>query len=271
MGGLGSLLGAILRIVCGSSSSKEESGAEQPSQGHYPQQPIQQQPQAYPPPQQQPQSPPPQQPHTYAQAAQSPSGAASQQEGFLPDQNQVNQHNEQYMALRAEANEEGDQMSRAFQESHEAYSRGDGAMAKELSNKGKAHQAKMEELNHKASEWIFVENNKDSQPGEVDLHGLYVKEAISYTDRAVQEARQRGDGEIHLITGKGLHSRGHAAKLKPAIEELMVKHQLITELDPQNSGVLIVHLDGRGANRPGALGTDEIAGRLDRDEGCTIM
>ena len=82
---------------------------------------------------------------------------------------------------------------------------------------------------------------QDSAPYEVDLHGLYVKEAIAYTDRAIQEAKQRGDSEVHLIVGafrvrlpssprvltrptagKGLHSR-NGAKIKPAIEDLMRK------------------------------------------------
>ena len=49
-----------------------------------------------------------------------------------------------------------------------------------------------------------VENNTDSAPGEVDLHGLYVKEAVEYTDRAIQDAQRRGDGEIHLIVGTSL-------------------------------------------------------------------
>jgi DNA-nicking Smr family endonuclease len=38
-------------------------------------------------------------------------------------------------------------------------------------------------------------------PGEVDLHGLYVKEAITYTDQSVAEARARDDREIRLIVG----------------------------------------------------------------------
>jgi hypothetical protein len=38
-------------------------------------------------------------------------------------------------------------------------------------------------------------------PGEVDLHGLYVKEAITYTDQNIAEARARGNKEIHLIVG----------------------------------------------------------------------
>jgi hypothetical protein len=42
---------------------------------------------------------------------------------------------------------------------------------------------------------------QDRKPGEVDLHGLYVKEAIAYTDQSVIEARARGDKELRLIVG----------------------------------------------------------------------
>lgn len=42
---------------------------------------------------------------------------------------------------------------------------------------------------------------QDSGPGEIDLHGLYVKEAIACTDRAIQDAKQRGEVELHLIVG----------------------------------------------------------------------
>ena len=85
---------------------------------------------------------------------------------------------------------------------------------------------------------------QDSGPGEVDLHGLYVKEAIRFADKSISEARSRGDVQIrfivgaccicmsaflsHILTavcaiGKGLHSANHVAKIKPAIEELMQK------------------------------------------------
>lgn len=73
----------------------------------------------------------------------------------LKDQNQINQHDEHYMSLRAKANEQGDLMARCFQQSHEAYGRGDGARAKELSEKGKQHERTMESLNAEASAWIF--------------------------------------------------------------------------------------------------------------------
>lgn len=92
---------------------------------------------------------------------------------------------------------------------------------------------------------LFSAPPQDSKPGEIDLHGLYVKEAIEHTDRALQEAKQKGDSELHLIVGactsifsswkprgqlqagKGLHSQGGAAKIKPAIEELYVRISLL--------------------------------------------
>ncbi|KAK0502598.1 hypothetical protein EDD18DRAFT_1141584 [Armillaria luteobubalina] len=134
-------------------------------------------------------------------------------------------------------------MARCFSESHEAFDRGDHAAAKDLSNQGKNHKQKMEQLNKEASNWIYLANNRGREPGEIDLHGLYVKEAIAYTDTALAKARLRGDSEIRLIVGKGSHSEGGVAKVKLAVEELMRKSQLVAELDPSNFGVLIVKLD----------------------------
>ena len=58
-------------------------------------------------------------------------------------------------SLRAHANQEGDATARAFEQSHAAYARKDGAGAKELSNEGRAHQREIESLNAEASAWIF--------------------------------------------------------------------------------------------------------------------
>ncbi len=43
-----------------------------------------------------------------------------------------------------------------------------------------------------------IQNRK---PGEIDLHGLYVKEAIAFTDAALEAAKLRGDSEMRLIVG----------------------------------------------------------------------
>ncbi|KAG2015503.1 hypothetical protein CC2G_008771 [Coprinopsis cinerea AmutBmut pab1-1] len=110
---------------------------------------------------------------------------------------------------------------------------------------------------------------QDSGPGEIDLHGLYVKEAISRTEEALEAAKRRGDTELKLIVGKGLHS-SNGAKIKPAIENLMKKYQLDAELDPNNGGVLVVRLNE--TRRRSRMGADEITRRIERgDEGCTIM
>ena len=46
-------------------------------------------------------------------------------------------------------------MAQSFQQSHEAYARGNGALAKQLSDQGKEHKREMEGLNKRASDWIF--------------------------------------------------------------------------------------------------------------------
>jgi len=253
---LGSILKAIFNLFCGGASSEKppQQQQQQQQQQEWAQQPPhkpQTQPHYPPRPQQQQQQQPPHKPTKP-----------------YYDDNKVNQSNEHYRNLRAKANEAGDQMSRAFQAGHEAYAQGDGARAKQLSNEGKEHKRRMESLNQQAADWIYHANNLDSGPGEIDLHGLYVKEALAKAEAALDAAQRNGDEEIKLIVGKGLHST-NGAKVKPAIEGLMQRYQLDAELDRNNSGVLVVRL-----NRPrerSHLGADEITRRIERNEGCTIM
>ena len=47
-------------------------------------------------------------------------------------------------------------MGRCFEESRREYTTGDRARAKILSNEGKEHKAKMEELHAEASAWIYA-------------------------------------------------------------------------------------------------------------------
>lgn len=95
-------------------------------------------------------------------------------------------------------------------------------------------------------------------------------------------------GCSHII-GRGLHSRNGAAKIKPAIEELIAKYasrphftrstlnflvhryNLVTSVDPLNTGLLIVSLNGR--DRGGhVLEADELTRNLEKQgDGCLIM
>ncbi|KAI0313383.1 hypothetical protein OF83DRAFT_538661 [Amylostereum chailletii] len=125
-----------------------------------------------------------------------------------------------------------------------------------------------EELHTQASAQIYKDNNEFRPTGEIDLHGLRVKEAIEYTDRAIEGAQARGDHKVYLIVGKGLHSENKVPKIRPAIEkylkrsvscirfeylpgaELLLRHRcrLVAAPDPNNEGVLVVRL-GRGKNK----------------------
>ncbi|KAG9316646.1 hypothetical protein JVU11DRAFT_2700 [Chiua virens] len=145
---------------------------------------------------------------------------------------------ETYASLRAKAKQEGDLMSKCYEKSKAAYDRHDRALAKTLSDKGKYHKGKMEDLNAKASAivfkgeapsyhscvtplTVFSENNQGKEADEVDLHGLHVKEAIAYAKKALAQARQKGFPEIRFIVGQGNHSDGGVARIKPAIQDAM--------------------------------------------------
>lgn len=134
-------------------------------------------------------------------------------------------------------------MAQCYQQSQEAYQRGDRALAKRLSEEGRVHKQEMENLNTSASAWIFRENNLGKEADhQVNLHDLYVKEAIVYAEKAIENAREQGIPEIRLIIGKGLHSEGNVAKIKPALQEFMKGRNIQAKLDPSNPGILIVHL-----------------------------
>lgn len=70
---------------------------------------------------------------------------------------------------------------------------------------------------------LTPENNKKQPAGSIDLHGLYVKEAIEQVEKAVSNGQRSGLAELRIITGKGNHSVNHQAKIKPAVAQLMQK------------------------------------------------
>ncbi|UZJ52453.1 hypothetical protein CBS101457_001773 [Exobasidium rhododendri] len=214
---------------------------------------------------------------TTTSPAQMPSGVKPNHGRY--NDNEVNQKNEHYKQLRAQAHSEGDRMAKCFDGSHKAYSSGDSGRAKQLSNEGHEHKRKMEQANQEAADWIYVANNEDSGPNEVDLHGLYTEEAIRKTEQAIQEHQRKGTPEIRVIVGKGIHSQNHVAHIKPAIEKMMQDYNIAANIDPKNAGVLIVHLQGggggggapQGAYRDAGFTRDLAKNASGDEENCTIM
>ncbi|PLB43537.1 DUF1771-domain-containing protein [Aspergillus steynii IBT 23096] len=161
----------------------------------------------------------------------------------------------EYDRLRDLARQEASKRGSCFQRSQEAYSNGDGAGAKELSEQGKAHGRKMEEYNRQASEFIFRENNANGrvEPDTIDLHGQFVEEAEEILEERIKYARQHGQNHLHVIVGKGNHSAHHVQKIKPRVEQVCRELGLQYSTE-ENAGRIYVNLTGGPADMPSSGG-----------------
>jgi DNA-nicking Smr family endonuclease len=75
---------------------------------------------------------------------------------------------------------------------------------------------------------------------QIDLHGLYVNEAVFRAESELGKARVRGDTQVVFIVGRGLHSAGGVVKIRPAVEQLIEKHSLRCLPDQPHAGCLTV-------------------------------
>ena len=163
-------------------------------------------------------------------------------------QNPVRDYNhstdKEYQRLRKLADEAYKKRDQLSHESQTAYQQGDKKLAHELSEKSKSQLKVAEDYNMQAAEYVFVENNADSSSNEIDLHGLYVKEALFILQKRIKFAIDHNESQLNVIVGKGLHSQNGIAKLKPSIEEFCTKHGIRNHLEKKNSGVLVLELQG---------------------------
>ncbi|KAF9884145.1 hypothetical protein FE257_002266 [Aspergillus nanangensis] len=162
---------------------------------------------------------------------------------------QSNDAEAEYDRLRDLARQEASKRNSCFQRSQEAYTSGDGAAAKELSEQGKSHGRKMEDLNKQASEFIFRENNANGrvEPDTIDLHGQFVEEAEEILEERIKYAKAHGQNHLHVIVGKGNHSANHVQKIKPRVEKVCreLGLQYTTE---DNAGRIYINLTGGPAD-----------------------
>ncbi|EKJ73507.1 hypothetical protein NXS19_009203 [Fusarium pseudograminearum] len=162
---------------------------------------------------------------------------------FAHDDDSIEQ---EYDRLRDMARAEAEKRNDCFARSRQAYEDGDGAGAKELSNQGKAHAARMDDYNQQASDFIFRENNASGrvEADSIDLHGLYVEEAERILEERIRSDQAKGQTHLYAIVGKGHHSAGGVQKLKPKVEELCQELGLRYETDEDNTGRIIINLQG---------------------------
>lgn len=155
----------------------------------------------------------------------------------------------EYDRLRGLARQEAAARSSCFDRAHQAYENGDGSGAHALSEEGKKHAAKMEQYNRQARDYIFRENNATGRVAgdTIDLHGLFVEEAEDVLEERIKAARQRGETHLHVIVGKGNHSKNHVQKIKPRVEQVCRELGLQYRTE-ENEGRMFVNLQGGGVD-----------------------
>jgi len=109
--------------------------------------------------------------------------------------------------LREQARRTGREMSEAYSRAKSAQKKGSRGAAHEHRQRANAHKSAKMELDKRAAEIIFREKNKNQREGMIDLHGLYVAEAIRVAKEQVQAARSRGDEVVRFIVGATLGRR----------------------------------------------------------------
>ncbi|NXW67695.1 N4BP2 protein, partial [Hirundo rustica] len=136
----------------------------------------------------------------------------------------------QYEDLRAEAFCHQQKRQECLKKAGEAYRMGMKPVAAFYAHQGRLHEQKMKEANHAAAVQIFERVNTSLLPMNVlDLHGLHVDEAVNQLSRVLQEKSEEyqqtgGKPYLSVITGRGSHSQGGVARIRPAAIRYLTSH-----------------------------------------------
>jgi DNA-nicking Smr family endonuclease len=131
------------------------------------------------------------------------------------------------------------------QQSQQAFKRGDKQLAKTLSKQSKKFKSLAIEENQAAAKKIFEFHNANKNNNEVDLHGLFVSEAIEFLSKRVDTAVSSNQSKLIVIVGRGLHSQG-GPKVKPAVIKFAKQHEIQHDLDSPNAGCITFLFRDRG-------------------------
>lgn len=154
----------------------------------------------------------------------------------------------EYEDLRGEATLHYRLRHECFQKAKEAYRRGLKQVASFYSQQGHQHTQKIKEANMRASEQILADRNVDIEKNQMlDLHGLHVDEAIAALNRIIPQKELDRCKNLTVMTGRGSHSRGGIARLRPAVVAYLNANKYnFTELQP---GVFKLSLKYRSPDR----------------------
>lgn len=135
------------------------------------------------------------------------------------------------------------EMKNNYSLSQKAWSDGNKSEAKKFSEKGDENRKNMEYFHKEAAKISFAtNNNNDNKNNVLDLHGLTVEEAEVILEDNVEKIQKKGEKELMVIVGKGLHSGDEGPKLK----ELVMNYAMIMnykyKFEEKNQGCIILYL-----------------------------
>lgn len=114
----------------------------------------------------------------------------------------------------------------ASKQSQFEYLSGCKSQAKVLSIQKTTLYRQMDERNQQAAELIFEHFNQNRPNKIIDLHGLYVAEALKYLQDKLIECRSKNILQLTVITGMGNNSPNKIAKIKPEVEKFVRENRL---------------------------------------------
>nr|XP_054755912.1 uncharacterized protein LOC129261913 [Lytechinus pictus] len=135
-----------------------------------------------------------------------------------------------YEDYRAEATLHFKQRDECFKKAAKAYHSGQKELAVHYSNQGRLHSMKLKEANRRAAEMMLKQRKHETGANKLDLHNLHVEEALEALQEVLferEEKIRRGTPSpgkqryLEVVTGRGRHSQGGVARLKPAVEKFL--------------------------------------------------
>ncbi|KAK3100471.1 hypothetical protein FSP39_020574 [Pinctada imbricata] len=144
-----------------------------------------------------------------------------------------NAENPEYDDIRGEANLHYCLRHQCFQKAQDAHSKGMREVASFYARQGHLHTQKIKEANKRAAEKILAQRNQYIENSNtIDLHGLHVDEAktilqqvIERRELELQHHPDKRKRQLFIITGRGNHSRGGIARIKPAVINFLQQGQ----------------------------------------------
>lgn len=162
---------------------------------------------------------------------------------FKNKNNEIIDSNDVNDVCRHKSFKYGKKMKEAFEISQRLWESGEKGKAKEYSDLGHKFKEKMNTYNSVAVKVIASSNNNERDYDELDLHGLYVKEALQLFYETVKvKIYGKLIDNLKVITGKGLHSKD-GPKIKEAIIMYCIEKKLFVSEEYSNEGCLIVSLN----------------------------